>query len=134
MWAVSIPRNLIGPAGYRINRDYARRGWATETGHLNWGPLSWTPLRCRTVEVVRSSCSDSPTPAGADLRVFYFFPKADFSEFRTSRVIAASRGRCVDAWDAVACRVSSKVEGALVLWHYPPPFAFMFCPQADMLA
>ena len=27
--AVSIPRNSIGPAGYRINRDYARRGWAT---------------------------------------------------------------------------------------------------------
>jgi hypothetical protein len=66
--------------------------------------------------------------------VFFIFFPADFSEFRTSRVIAASRGRCVDAWDAVACRVSSKVEGALVLWHYPPPFAFMFCPQADMLA
>ena len=34
----------LGPAGFRINRDYttvyARRGWATdsETGHPNWGP------------------------------------------------------------------------------------------------
>jgi hypothetical protein len=33
--AVSIPRISIGPAGCRINRDYARRGWATETGHPN---------------------------------------------------------------------------------------------------
>ena len=129
MWAVSIPRNSIGPAGYRINRDYARRGWATETGHLNWGPLSWTPLRCRTVEVVRSSCSDSSRPP-----CFLFFFLGRFLRISASRVIAASRGRCVDAWDAVACRVSSKVAGALVLWHYPPPFAFMFCPQADMLA
>jgi len=24
--------------GCRINRDYARQGWATETGHPNWGP------------------------------------------------------------------------------------------------
>ena len=32
------PRISIGPAGCRINRDYARRGWATETGHPNWGP------------------------------------------------------------------------------------------------
>ena len=23
--------------GCRINRDYARQGWATETGHPNWG-------------------------------------------------------------------------------------------------
>jgi len=29
---VSIPRISIGPAGCRINRDYARRGWATKTG------------------------------------------------------------------------------------------------------
>ena len=28
----------IGPAGYRINRDFARRGWAAKTGHPNWGP------------------------------------------------------------------------------------------------
>jgi len=35
---VSSPRISIGPAGCRrINRDYARRGWATETGHPNWG-------------------------------------------------------------------------------------------------
>ena len=36
---ISTPRISIGPAGCRINRDYARRGWATaETGHPNWGP------------------------------------------------------------------------------------------------
>ena len=40
------PRISIGPAGCRINRsnsvlnyrDYARQGWATKTGHPNWGP------------------------------------------------------------------------------------------------
>ena len=35
---VSSPRISIGPAGSRINRDHARRGWATETGHSSWGP------------------------------------------------------------------------------------------------
>ena len=35
---VSSPRISIGPAGSRINRDHARRGWATETGHPSWGP------------------------------------------------------------------------------------------------
>ena len=34
---VSSPRISIGPAGSRINRDHARRGWATETGHPSWG-------------------------------------------------------------------------------------------------
>ena len=34
---VSSPRISIGPAGCRINRDYARRGWATKTSHPNWG-------------------------------------------------------------------------------------------------
>ena len=33
---VSTPRISIGPAGSRINRDYARRGWATKTSHPNW--------------------------------------------------------------------------------------------------
>ena len=39
---VSSPRISIGPAGCRINRDYARRGWAAETSyrvvpaHRNW--------------------------------------------------------------------------------------------------
>ena len=28
---VSTPQISIGPAGSRINRDYARRGWAAET-------------------------------------------------------------------------------------------------------
>ena len=35
---VSSPRILIGPAGSCINRDYARRGWAAETGHPRRGP------------------------------------------------------------------------------------------------
>ena len=35
---VSSPRISIGPAGSRINRDHASRGWATETGHPSWGP------------------------------------------------------------------------------------------------
>ena len=35
---VSSPRISIGPAGSRINRDYARRGWAAKTSHPNWGP------------------------------------------------------------------------------------------------
>jgi len=30
---VSSPRISIGPAGSRINRDHARRGWATKTSH-----------------------------------------------------------------------------------------------------
>jgi len=34
---VSTSRISIGPAGCRINRDYARRGWATKTSHPNWG-------------------------------------------------------------------------------------------------
>ena len=50
--SVGTPRISIGPAGYRINRDYARRGWATETGHPNWGPRD--PGQCiKTVMVVR---------------------------------------------------------------------------------
>jgi len=35
---VSSPRVSTGPAGCRISRDCARRGWATETGHPSWGP------------------------------------------------------------------------------------------------
>ena len=35
---VSNPRISLGPAGSLINRDYARRGWAAETGHPNWKP------------------------------------------------------------------------------------------------
>jgi len=35
---VSTPRISKGPAGCRINRDFARRGWATKTSHPNWGP------------------------------------------------------------------------------------------------
>ena len=35
---VSSPRISIGPAGCRINRDHARRGWATKTSHPSWGP------------------------------------------------------------------------------------------------
>ena len=38
MRVVSSSRISIGPAGCRINRDYARRGWAAETGHPSWGP------------------------------------------------------------------------------------------------
>jgi len=34
-------RISIGPAGCRINRDYARRGLATKTSHPSWGP--WDP-------------------------------------------------------------------------------------------
>ena len=34
---VSSPRISKGPAGYRINRDFARRGWATETSDPNMG-------------------------------------------------------------------------------------------------
>ena len=50
--SVGTPRISIGPAGYRINRDSARRGWATETGHPNWGPRD--PGQCiKTVMVVR---------------------------------------------------------------------------------
>ena len=53
---VSSPRISKGPAGCRINRDFARRGWATETGHPNWGPRD--PGQCmqagiKTVMVVR---------------------------------------------------------------------------------
>ena len=55
--SVGTPRISIGPAGYR-NRDYARRGWATETGHPNWGPRD--PGQCmqagiKTVMVVSLS-------------------------------------------------------------------------------
>jgi len=35
---VSSPRVSTGPAGCRISRDYARRGWATKTSHPSWGP------------------------------------------------------------------------------------------------
>ena len=37
---VSTPRISIGPAGCRINRDYARRGWAAERIGVTpvWGP------------------------------------------------------------------------------------------------
>ena len=91
MWAVSIPRNSIGPAGYRINRDYARRGWATETGHLNWGPLSWTPLRCRTVEVVRSSCSDSSRSRPP---CFLFFSLTGAMGFTGQGVKVWATGQC----------------------------------------
>ena len=35
---VSSPRISIGPAGSRINRDHARRGWAAKTIHPSWGP------------------------------------------------------------------------------------------------
>ena len=36
--SLTVGLKRIGPAGCRINRDYARRGWATETGHPNMGP------------------------------------------------------------------------------------------------
>ena len=49
--SVGTPRISIGPAGYRINRDYARRGWATETGHPNWGPRD--PGQCIKTVMVR---------------------------------------------------------------------------------
>jgi len=35
---VSSPQISIGPAGCRINRDYARRGWAAKASHPRWGP------------------------------------------------------------------------------------------------
>ena len=44
---VSTPRISIGPAGCRINRDYARRGWATETGHPNWGRSGQKPYKAK---------------------------------------------------------------------------------------
>ena len=34
---VSSPRISIGPTGCRINRDYARRGWATKTSVTQLG-------------------------------------------------------------------------------------------------
>ena len=43
--SVFTPRISIGPAGYRINRDYARRGWATETGNPKFAILASPALR-----------------------------------------------------------------------------------------
>jgi len=43
---VSTPQISIGPAGSRINRDYARRGWAAETGHPSLGPRPFPSLSC----------------------------------------------------------------------------------------
>ena len=43
---VASPRISIVPAGSRINRDHARRGWATETGHPSWGPGTRDKTSC----------------------------------------------------------------------------------------
>ena len=50
---VSTPRVSTGPAGYRINRDYARRGWAAKTpaGHPSWG------IKYHSCTTRRSMCS-----------------------------------------------------------------------------
>ena len=45
MVSIMIPRISIGPAGCRINRDYARRGWATETGNPKFAILASPALR-----------------------------------------------------------------------------------------
>ena len=57
---VSSPRISIGPAGCRINRDYARRGWATETGHPSWGPRD--PGYAHSVVATQQRPRDSLVP------------------------------------------------------------------------
>jgi len=48
---VSTPRVSTGPApGCRISRDYARRGWATKTGHPNWRPENNASRTCKGLE------------------------------------------------------------------------------------
>ena len=64
---VSSPRISIVPAGSRINRDHARRGWATETGHPSWGPGTRDKTSC--ARLLPHDAADSGRPRFARRQV-----------------------------------------------------------------
>ena len=87
---VSSPRISIVPAGCRINRDYARRGWATnlKTGYRNWGVL-YRVLTVRLVTLKKNAAGLTPPAQSQTARVLSHPIKRHGSE----RSFGAVKGR-----------------------------------------
>ena len=68
---VSSPRISIGPAGSRINRDHARRGWATETGHPSWGPPTGTRDKTSCARLLPHDAADAADRGSPVVRCAY---------------------------------------------------------------